>query len=375
MAQRARGIARLACLLGLGVGVLVALAPTGAALAHDSTGDSIAIEVNDRRITATAPVPFAELGYDDTSGDGLIDATELSEQEADIAPTIVETVRDHVRLTIDGEDTLIIGAGVPSIGTAAVDSDASPFVVLYLASGPHDGDVSTVELEWTFESPSTEVLLAHPGGVVSGELGDDGIVDVSLGAWSSATSFFALGIDHIRSGPDHMLFLLVLTLAVAGASVNSVTAWRAVKLVTAFTIGHAISLGLAYFDLITVPAALVEPAISLSIVAAAVLAIRGRSGDAKPWIAGLIGLVHGLGFASSLSSVGVATTQRAPALAAFNLGIDVAQTAVVLLVLAALWVSGKALTNRIGWVTIPTAAFVGLVGLAWTASRVTGVQL
>ena len=247
--------------------------------------------------------------------------------------------------------------------------------MLFLASGPHDGNVTEIELEWTFESPSTEVLLAHPDGVIAAELGDDRTVEVSLGAWSSATSFFGLGIDHIRGGPDHVLFLLVLTLAVAGTSLTPGTSWRTVKLVTAFTIGHAISLCLAYFDLITVPAGLVEPAISLSIVAAAVLAIRGRAGDAKPWIAGVIGVVHGLGFASSLSSLGVATTQRAPALAAFNLGIDVAQTVVVLLILAALWLSSKALTNRMAWVTIPTAAFVGVIGLAWTASRLTGVQL
>ena len=102
-------------------------------------------------------------------------------------------------------------------------------------------------------------------------------VDFSLGTWSSATSFFDLGIEHIRFGPDHLLFLLVLTLAVAGTTVTRATTWRTVKLVTAFTVGHAVSLCLAYFDLISVPAGLVEPAISLSIVAAAVLAIRGRA--------------------------------------------------------------------------------------------------
>ena len=375
MGRRPRGVASRACLVGLVVGVFVALASARSALAHDTTGDSIAVEVNDRRITVTAPVPFAELGYHDTSGDGLIDATELGDQEAGIAATIVETVRNHVRLTVDGDDSVIVGAGVPSIGTAAAGGDASPFVVVYLASGPHDGNVTDVELEWTFHSPSTVVLLAHPDGVIAAELGDDRNVDVSLGTWSSATSFLGLGIDHIRGGLDHVLFLLVLTLAVAGASVTSGSSWRAVKLVTAFTIGHAVSLCLAYFDLISVPAAVVEPAISLSIVAAAVLAIRGRAGDTRPWIAAVIGLVHGLGFASSLSSLGVATTQRAVALAAFNLGIDVAQTAVVVFVLAVLWMSSKALANRMAWVTTPTAAVVGLLGLAWTASRLTGVQL
>ena len=194
-------------------------------------------------------------------------------------------------------------------------------------------------------------------------------VDFSLGSWSNASSFFVLGIEHIRFGPDHLLFLLVLTLTVASSSITAGSTWRSLKLVTAFTIGHAGSLCLDYFDLIPVSAAIVEPAISLSIVAAAALAIWGRAGDARPWIAAIIGVVHGLGFASSLSSVGVATTQRAPALAAFNVGIDIAQSVVILVVLAALWLASKALANRMEWVTIPTAAFAGMIGLAWTVTR------
>ncbi len=345
------------------------------AAAHDTADGAIALVVNERRVAATAPVPFAELGLVDTSGDGLLDADELAAQEADLASTLVTTVRDHVRLTIDGEEAEIIGAGVPSIATAETSGEASAFVTLVFASGPHDGAVGNVELEWTFDSPQAEVVLSHPDGVVTGQLGVDRTVDFSLDAWSSVSSFFGLGIDHIRFGPDHLLFLLVLTLTVAGSSITAGSAWRTVKLVTAFTIGHAISLGLAYFDLISVPAALVEPAISLSIVAAAVLAIWGRASHARPWIAAVIGVVHGLGFASSLASVGVATSQRAPALAAFNLGIDIAQTAVVLIVLAGLWVASKALTNRMAWVTVPTAAFAGVVGLAWTATRLTSIPL
>ena len=386
-----RGVAALT-LAAIVAGVVLSATP---ASAHDTATGAITLVVNERRIAATAPVPFTELGYVDTNGDGLLDADELDAQEADIAPTLVATVRDRVRLTIDGEDAEIIGAGVPSISATGATSTtsegttsagatsagatsegiASANVTLVFASGPHDGDVSDVALEWTFDSPQTAVVLSHPDGVISGQLGGDRTVDFSLGAWSSASSFFTLGIEHIRFGPDHLLFLLVLTLTVAGASVSTGSAWRTLKLVTAFTIGHAISLCLAYFDLISVPAAIVEPAISLSIVAAAVLAIWGRATHARPWIAAVIGVVHGLGFASSLASIGVATTQRAPALAAFNLGIDVAQTVVVLVVLGALWLASRTLTNRMVWVTIPTAAFAGVVGLAWTATRLSGIQL
>ncbi len=373
-----RSRTRLA-LVAFAAAAFAVLANAPVASAHDTTGEGIAIEVNDRRVVVTAAVAFAELGYEDTSGDGLIDATELAEQEAEVAPTLVTTVRDRVGLTVDGEDSELIGAGVPSIGEVGDDGTddeaASSQVIVVIASGPHDGDVAEVDLAWGFSTSVNDVVLTHPDGVVTGDLTEDGTVEFSLDGWSSAASFFGLGIEHIRFGPDHLLFLLVLTLAVAGTSVTPGTTWRTVKLVTAFTIGHAVSLGLAYFDLVYIPAGIVEPAIALSIVAAAVLAIRGNAREARPWIAAIIGLIHGLGFASSLSSLGVATAQRATALAAFNLGIDVAQTAVVLALIGGLWLVSKALADRMFLVRIPAAAFAGVVGVAWTFSRIAGLSL
>ncbi len=342
------------------------------AAAHDSTTESVVVELDGERVTVNAAVPFAELGYQDTSGDGLVDLTELRSQEGEVAPTLVETVRERVSLAVDGEELEIAGAGVPGLSEVGSEDAGSANVALAFLTSPHDGDVAEVALDWAFDAPTPEVVLSHPDGVVVGELGEDDTVTFTLGTWASMGSFFALGIDHIRFGPDHLLFLLVLTLAVAGTTIDRATAWSTVKLVTAFTVGHAISLCLAYFDVISIPASVVEPAIALSIVAAAVLVIGGRADGARPWIAGLIGMVHGLGFASSLSSLGLATSQRAPALAAFNIGIDVAQTAVVLLILGGLWLVSKVLVERMAWVRIPLAAVAALIGLAWTVERVSG---
>ena len=367
---------RRATLLVLLATLLVLLVGAAPASAHDSTDGSTVVTIDDRRVIVGASVAFDELGYVDTSGDGLIDADELAEQAATVAPGLVATVRERVRLSVDGEPVEIIGAGVQAPSeVGANDAGASPFVMLVLASGPHDGDVANVELEWSLDGPSNIVVLSHPDGAVTGQLGDDGSISFSLDGWSSAMSFFSLGIDHIRFGPDHLLFLLVLTLAVVGTTVSRTTTRRTVELVTAFTVGHAISLGLAYFELISIPAWVVEPAISLSIVAAAVLALRGRASDARPWIAGLIGLVHGLGFASSLGSLGVVTSQRVTALAAFNFGIDIAQTAFVLLVIGALWLSTQLLDRRVVWVRSSVAAGAALFGIAWTVSRLAEIPL
>jgi hypothetical protein len=364
---------RIAVVIGFTAmfGVLSGAMP---AAAHEADA-GIVVEIDDQNVRVTAAVPFEQLGYEDTSGDGLIDDTELDAQNPTVSKTLVATVRSNVGIAIDGVHAPIIGAGVPGLNDSDESSSASEYLWLVLLTDPHDGDVTELVLDWAFDSPTTHVVLTHPDGAVTSELDTGRSVTFSLDAWSSATSFFALGIEHIQFGPDHLLFLLVLTLAVAGTSVTPGTAWRTVKLVTAFTIGHAVSLCLAYFDLISIPAGLVEPAISLSIVAAAILVIRNRASETRPWIAAAVGLVHGLGFASSLASLGVAASQRAVALAAFNIGIDVAQTAVVLVVLAALWCAGKVLTDRTVWVRIPTAAFAGAIGLAWTASRLANLQL
>ena len=376
MIRRTRLSRRAALFAALLVAVMALLGDASPVSAHDSTDVSTVVTIDGRRVIVGASVAFEQLGYLDTTDDGLIDADELAEQEADVVPTIVSTAREQVQLSVDGEPVEIIGAGVPSPSEVdADDTGASPYVMLAIVTGPHDGDVTEVELAWGFDGPSSTVVLSSTEDAVTGRIGDDGTISFSLDTWSSAKSFFDLGIEHIRYGPDHLLFLLLLTLAVAGTTVSRATTGRTVKLVTAFTLGHAVSLGLAYFELISIPAWVVEPAISLSIVAAAVLAIRGRADDARPWIAVVVGLVHGLGFASSLDSLGVVTSQRIAALAAFNLGIDVAQTAFVLLVVGGLWLCSQILAHRVVWVRTAVAATAAAFGIAWTASRLTELPI
>ena len=361
-----RWVACALVILGCASAVLVGAGP---AAAHDSTSGAIVLDVTDQRVLGTAQVSFAQLGYRDTSGDGLIDADERQAQAARVTTGLVEVVREHVALEVDGRKVDFIGAGPAPVSER--DVPATTYVEIIFATGPHDGDVSRVDLSWSFTSPTDQVVLSGPDGVVTGGLGDDSTTSISLDAATTVRSFFLTGLDHVRSGLDHMLFLVVLTFAVVGATVSRSTTKRVVKLVTAFTLGHATSLCLAYFDVVSIPAAWVEPAISLSVVAAAVLALRGRGEAVRPWIAATVGLVHGLGFASSLGGLGLATTHEVGALAAFNIGIDVAQTAVVLLVILGIWVSGRVLAERQHWVRIAVCGGAGLVGLGWTASLLT----
>lgn len=343
----------------------VILLGAGPAAAHDNTGDAIALTVTDERVLGTAYVAFGDLGYEDTSGDGLLDPDEQGAQDAAVSEGLVALLREHVSIAVDGDETVLIGAGPAPLDATG---DPSEYVEIAFVTGPYPGDASRLDLSWTLTSPSSQVLVDADDDLVAARLGEDGELAVSLSSSSAIRSFFVSGLDHVASGLDHLLFLVVLTFAVVGSVVSRRTTWRVVKLVTAFTVGHAASLALAYFGVVPVPTSWVEPAIALSVVATAILALRKKGDTLRPWVAALVGVVHGLGFASSLGSLGLAAGDQVVALAAFNLGIDVMQTFVVLAVVAGIWLSGRLLAERRDWVRVIVCAFAGVMGIAWTAT-------
>ena len=148
-------------------------------------------------------------------------------------------------------------------------------------------------------------------------------------------SYGQLGVEHILSGFDHLLFVLALILLIHGVRL---LVWT----ITAFTIGHSITLALAVLGVVQIPQQPVEWLIALSIFFLAVELAR-RTDDIptllqrRPWlVAGLFGLLHGLGFAGALREVGLPEGDIPLALVSFNLGIEVGQLAFVGVVLVAL---------------------------------------
>jgi hydrogenase/urease accessory protein HupE len=143
-------------------------------------------------------------------------------------------------------------------------------------------------------------------------------------------TFVPSGVHHILIGPDHILFLVALLL-LGG------TWWSLVKIVTAFTIGHSITLSLAALDLMAPPESIVEPAIALSIVfVGADNLMRGEGRDVRAWVALVFGLVHGFGFAYVLREFGLPREALAWSLFGFNVGVEIGQLAVVVIVASAL---------------------------------------
>jgi hypothetical protein len=138
--------------------------------------------------------------------------------------------------------------------------------------------------------------------------------------------FIPSGIEHIMIGPDHILFLVGLLLL--GGN------WMLLlKIVTAFTVGHSITLSLAALNIVDPPASIIEPAIALSIVfVGADNLVRGEGKDVRAWIALAFGLVHGFGFANVLRDFGLPAEALGWSLFSFNVGVEIGQLAIVLVV-------------------------------------------
>jgi len=161
------------------------------------------------------------------------------------------------------------------------------------------------------------------------------------------TRFFGVGTSHVLAGFDHLLFLFALLLGMAGGG-------QLVKTITAFTVGHSLTLGLAVLGVVAPPTVLVEALIALSIVFVAGENIV-RSEISRRWpVAAVFGLVHGFGFAGVLQDLGLDGSALAVALPGFNIGVEVGQlVAVAPVVGLALWLGPK-----VGRVARDRSAFV-----------------
>jgi hypothetical protein len=166
----------------------------------------------------------------------------------------------------------------------------------------------------------------------------------------SATIFlFAKeGAKHIWEGIDHLLFLLTLLLPglllwrheVATPTIDNPKSMRgtkeaeifALKVVTAFTIAHSITLGLATFGLVSLPEKLIESLIAFSIMASAAINLQKKYRINHWQLAFIFGLIHGMGFANGLKELGLSSSYFLETLLAFNVGVELAQLAIVLLV-------------------------------------------
>ena len=190
------------------------------------------------------------------------------------------------------------------------------------------------------------------------------------GAAALAVAYLRLGIEHLASGLDHVLFVLGLVALLRGGR-------RLVLAITAFTLGHSVTLAAASLGWVHVPSAPVEVGIALSLVAVALALARPDAGAGSGLVrrpAALpfaFGLLHGLGFAGALVSAGLPDRALPLALFAFNLGIEVGQLALVALALPVLAASRRAPLPRARFLCELPATALGALAVYLVLERAT----
>ena len=186
--------------------------------------------------------------------------------------------------------------------------------------------------------------------------------------------YLALGIEHILLGIDHLLFVLGLLLIVRSK-------WLLVKTITAFTVAHSITLGLATLGIVHVPQAPIEAVIALSIVFVASELARQHAGQPDlmtryPWIVAFIfGLLHGFGLAGALAEVGLPQAEIPLALLLFNVGVELGQLGFVATAIISIELIHRLFGPTLQWLPRVAAYGIGSVAAFWVIERTGGIVL
>jgi hydrogenase/urease accessory protein HupE len=186
---------------------------------------------------------------------------------------------------------------------------------------------------------------------------------------STMQRYLVTGVQHIFLGYDHIAFLVGVVL------------WArrlvpVIKIVTAFTIAHSITLSLAALNVVVIPGGVVEPAIAASIVFVAMENFFSRDIDGRWRVTFAFGLVHGFGFAEALREVGLPANAIVTALAAFNVGVEIGQVAIVSIVVPALMAldqlmaTDRAKPVRAASLVYTLSVLISLLGSYWLLMRI-----
>lgn len=205
-------------------------------------------------------------------------------------------------------------------------------------------------------------------------------IQLQKGSWFAGfTGMVALGSAHIREGTDHLLFIVVLLLPAMlpakgrrwgrfGGLGYSIT--HVLKIVTAFTIGHSATLLLGAVGWLRLPAQPVEVLIAVSVLVSAVHAVTPVFAGKETWVAAGFGLVHGLAFAGVLSGLHLGAGAMALSILGFNLGIELMQLLVILLLMP--WLLLLSRTVFYTCIRITAAVVAAMTAMVWIAERVSG---
>lgn len=348
------------------------------------------------RLTPGVKVLPRVLAAIDTNGDGIISA---EEQRA-----YADRVRGNLSLSIDGRrlSPLLASLAFPEmaemkegLGEIRMDFEAVvpaggaerrfefenhhlADVAVYLANAlvPQDTSIRITAQRRSYEQSSFTLEYTQAGASLA-RARDGG---ASAREAAGYVGMIRLGMRHIAEGADHLLFLLVLLLpaplaAVAGRwgsyAGGRQGAARLLRIVTAFTIGHSLTLAVAASGVVRAPSAIVEVLIAVSILVSAVHAIRPIFPGREALVAGAFGLVHGLAFAATIAGYGIDPWHTVLTVLGFNLGIELMQLAIVIATVP--WLLSLARTPVYAPLRVIGATAAAIAALGWIGERAFGL--
>ncbi len=352
--------------------LLLAMALLGsAAAAHPQQTSAVIIDIHGDVLALQVLVPVQpdDAGEDADDVAGLVAAIAVSAPDG--RPFVI-TAGEARTVVVDG----VVHHAVNLVATPPLGAHTRAFT---LTDAAIDRLRLYVELRHDFAAGRLDD--AELIGVLS-ETHRVLVVDRGTGSWSAGFgAVFELGMDHIAEGTDHLLFLLVLllpsTLIARGGRWREVAAVdvavkRIAAVVTAFTVGHSITLALAATQLVQPSTRVVESIVALSIFVSALQALRPLGAGREVVVAAGFGLVHGLAFATTLTELGVHGGALAVSVLAFNLGIEVMQLAIVVITMP--WLLLLSRTPAYPPLRIGVAVVAAIAAAAWGVERVFDVH-
>lgn len=289
--------------------------------AHWADMSAIEININEKSANAvlTLPTPFL-ISFDDDKN-GKLSNTEIDKHKNEIK----ELFKDNIYLVADGKKSEMDLSGLSSNLEIAENNNQTTLKINWII----EENAKSYKLHYSLFPP--EAVNAHclVSSTINGKTSTFSLDQNKKEAYlkeitvfETISQFIKLGIEHIVTGYDHILFLLALLLAGGGFK-------YLLKIITSFTLAHSITLSLAVLNIVNLSSQLIESAIAASIIFVCIENIVKKRNEAHWFLIFCFGLIHGLGFANILREIDIQNTNLVYTLISFNLGIEIGQIVIV----------------------------------------------